>query len=168
MSQENADFKGLDARPLCTATIRLEEGAPIALGKSPWRNRRVSYIAGGVVTGERVRGEVRPGGGDWSELGSDEAGDAFTLVDVRSLWRTHDGADIYVTYQGRLVIPKDVLADFRDPAKIDALDPSRYYFRITPVFETGDPRYAWLNRVVAVGLGRRTGEGVRYTIYEIG
>lgn len=166
MSRE-FDFGTLEARALCVATIKLEEGAPIQVGKTPWRNRRVSYIAGGVVAGDRLSGDVCPGGGDWSELGQDEAGNALTLVDVRSLWRTHDGADIYVSYAGRLVIPKEVLADFRDLTKIDALDPSLYHFRIAPVFETADPRYAWLNRVVAVGLGRRTREGVRYTIHEI-
>lgn len=161
------DFGAVITRPLCVADITLEKDAPIALGRSPWRNRRVSYIGGGTVTGDRVRGVVCAGGGDWSELGVDEAGDALTLIDVRSLWRTHDDADIYVTYQGRLVIPKDVLGVFRNPDEVERLDPQRYYFRVTPVFETADPRYGWLNRTVAIGLGRRTGAGVRYTIFEI-
>ena len=111
----------LRGTPICTVDIRLEDGAPLALGRSPWRNRRVSYIAGGEVAGERLRGEVLPGGGDWSELGAAPDGAAVTLIDVRSAWRTHDGAVIYVTYGGRLVIPKGVLADFRDPAKVEQL-----------------------------------------------
>lgn len=162
-----ADFARLEMRPLCVADITLEANAPIPLGKSPWRNRRVSYIAGGRIEGERLKGVVVPGGGDWSELGVDADGDALTLIDVRSLWRTEDGADIYVTYQGRLVIPKDVLGDFRDAAKIDTLDPARYYFRVTPIFETADERYGWLNKAVTVGAGKRTKAGVRYTIFEV-
>ena len=47
------------------------------------------------------------------------------------------------------------------------IDPSEYYFRTTPVFETGSEKYGWLNRIVAVGVGRRTETGVAYTVYEI-
>ena len=154
----------LKSRPLCVVDIALEEGAPVPLGRSPWRNRRVSYIAGGTIEGERLRGEVLPGGGDWSELGVGPDGTALTLIDVRSVWKTHDGALIYVTYGGRLVIPQAALADFRDPAKVEQLPDDSYYFRIQPVFETSDERYAWLNALVAVGVGRRTAKGVRYRI----
>jgi len=155
----------LKARLLCTVDIRLEDDAPIPLGRSPWRNRRVSYIAGGRVEGERVRGEVMAGGGDWSELGQGPDGAALTLVDVRSLWKTHDGAIIEVRYSGRLVIPQAVLGDFRDPAKVEALPEDAYYFRIQPVFETADEHYGWLNALVAVGFGKRTATGVRYRIF---
>jgi len=154
----------LKVRPLCTVDIRLDDGAPLQLGQSPWRNRRVSYIAGGTIEGARLRGEVLPGGGDWSELGQAADGAALTLIDVRSIWKTHDGASIYVTYGGRLVIPAASLADFRDPAKVEALADDAYYFRIQPTFETADERYGWLNALVAVGVGRRTASGVRYRI----
>ena len=159
--------ESLAARALCRVDIALAADAPLPLGRSPWRNRRVSYIAGGTVEGERLRGEVLAGGGDWSELGQGPDGAALTLVDVRSTWRTHDGALIHVVYQGRLVIPAEVLPAFRDPAQVEALDPARYYFRIQPTFETGDERYAWLNAVVAVGYGHRTAAGVRYRIFEL-
>jgi hypothetical protein len=154
----------LRGRPLCTVDIRLADDAPLPLGKSPWRNRRVSYIVGGSVEGDRLRGEVLPGGGDWSELGVAPDGAAVTLIDVRSVWKTHDGALIYVTYGGRLVIPPAALADFRDPAKVERLPMDSYYFRIQPTFETADERYGWLNAVVAVGAGRRTAKGVQYRI----
>ncbi len=157
----------ISSRPLCKASIALEAGAPIAIGTSPWRNRRVSHIAGGTIVGERLHGTVEPGGGDWSELGMSSEGDGLTLLDVRTLWKTHDGARIYVTYQGRLVIPAAVLPSFRDPEALKALDPSTYYFRITPLFETADPRYFWLNNVVAAGIGTRTPNGVDYDIHEL-
>ncbi|WP_337185289.1 DUF3237 domain-containing protein [Phenylobacterium sp.] len=151
--------------PLCTVDIRLDDDAPLPLGQTPWRNRRVSYIAGGTIDGERLRGEVLAGGGDWSELGRGQDGAALTLIDVRSVWKSHDGALIYVTYAGRLVIPPAVLADFRDPQRVETLDEGAYYFRIQPTFETADPRYDWLNAVVAVGYGRRTARGVRYRVF---
>jgi hypothetical protein len=117
-----------------------------------------------VIEGERLHGDVLPGGGDWSELGLGADGTALTFIDVRSIWKTHDGALIYVTYGGRLVIPPAALADFRDPAKVEQLPTDSYYFRIQPTFETGDARYDWLNALVAVGVGRRTAAGVRYQI----
>ncbi len=157
----------LESRALCTVSITLEDEAPIVIGQSPWRNRRVSHITGGTFTGERLSGQVRPGGGDWSELGMDDNGDALTLLDVRSLWKTHDGALIYVAYQGRLVIPKDVLGEFREPERVAKLSTDRYYFRIGVTFETADERYAWLNRIVAAGVGRRTANGVDYDISEL-
>lgn len=157
----------LAARPLCVVDITLDDDAPIALGRSPWRNRRVSCISGGTIEGERLRGEVLAGGGDWSEGGAGPDGTALTLVDVRSVWKTHDGAMIYVTYGGRLVIPPASLGDFRDPERVEGLAEDAYYFRIQPVFETGDERYGWLNALVAVGVGRRTARGVRYRIFAV-
>ncbi|HMP45976.1 MAG TPA: DUF3237 family protein, partial [Sphingopyxis sp.] len=47
------------------------------------------------------------------------------------------------------------------------VDPSRYYLRIAPVFETASAQYDWLNGVLAVGVGERTDFGVRHRIYEI-
>src|SRR5438046_10602262 len=106
-TSESAVTSAPTTTPLCDVDIALEDGAPIVLGRSPWRNRRVSYIAGGRFDGERLKGKVRPGGGDWSEVGADAAGAALTLLDVRSIWVTHDGAQLYVHYGGRLVIPAD-------------------------------------------------------------
>ena len=88
-------------------------------------------------------------------------------IDVRSLWETDDGASIYVTYGGRLIIPAAVQADFADPQRLDQLSESRYYFRTNPLFETGSPQYGWLNALVTVGVGRRTSTGVVYQIYEV-
>ena len=44
---------------------------------------------------------------------------------------------------------------------------SEYYIRIAPVFETADPRYAWLNGLLAVGCGHRTTTGIRHSIFAI-
>ena len=157
----------LESRHLCRVSIILESGAPIEVGRTPWRNRRISHITGGTFEGDRMSGRVVPGGGDWSELAMSGEGDALTLLDVRALWETGDGARIYVTYAGRLVIPNDKLAAFRDPEALAALGPGDYYFRIVPLFETAAERYGWLNRIVAAGIGRRTADGVDYDIFEI-
>lgn len=155
------------ATPLCVVQIALASTAPVVIGPSPWRNRRHSAIIGGTVSGARLEGVVLPEGGDWSELGHDPDGSASTLLNVNSVWKTHDDALIHVTYSGRLHIPVAVLAQFRDPSQVGKLTPDQYYFRIQPTFETADPRYGWLNRLVAIGYGQRTATGVTYEVHAI-
>lgn len=152
---------------LCGVSITLAEDAPLAVGASPWRNRRISDIVGGRFTGPRLNGIVRASGADWSEGGTASDGGIATALDVRSVWQTEDGALIYVSYRGRLVIPAACVAAFRDPVARESLDPGEYYFRICPLFETAAPAYAWLNEIVAIGVGRRTADGVIYHVYAV-
>jgi hypothetical protein len=60
-------------------------------------------------------------------------------LDIRVTFRTDDGAIIFGQYDGRV-----------DASQ--GLDlPKTIY--VAPRFETGDERYAWLNRIQAVGKG---------------
>jgi hypothetical protein len=47
------------------------------------------------------------------------------------------------------------------------LDPALYYMRTTPRFETGDTRYAWLNRIVCVATGARRAAAVELEVFEV-
>ncbi len=157
--------RALKSQPLCVAAFEVA-GEIMSLGQSPWRNRRIGYITGGRFGGPRLKGEILPGGGNWSESGDGPDGAAVGAFDARSVWKTDDGALIYVTYSGRTLIPPDVTAAFRDPAQ-PHVDPLRYLIRIAPVFETADPRYLWLNAVLGVGCGERTATGIDHFIYAI-
>jgi hypothetical protein len=159
------DFPALGSEPLCVADF-LVEGAIMPLGQSPWTSRRVGYVTGGRFEGPRLSGEILPGGGNWSTSGEIAPGLTAGTFDARVLWKTGDGALIYVTYTGRSVISDAVSAAFSDPDRPDTPS-SDYYIRIAPVFETADPRYAWLNGVLAVGCGHRTGAGIRHSIFAI-
>ncbi len=44
---------------------------------------------------------------------------------------------------------------------------SEYYLRTAPFFETSSPAYAWLNKIVTVGVGDRQPDGVVYEVFEI-
>jgi hypothetical protein len=157
--------RSLESAPLCCAAF--EVGEIMDLGRSPFRSRRVGYVTGGRFEGPRLTGDILPGGGNWPEGGLAADGAALGTFDARSVWKTDDGALIYVTYTGRSVVPPDVGAAFRDPAQ-PPVDPSRYAIRIALVFETADPRYDWLNGVLAVGCGERVTGGIRHYIYAIG
>ena len=43
-----------------------------------------------------------------------------------------------------------------------------FNIRTAPLFQTGDPRYVWLNNVLGVGIGTSNPTGVVYDIYAVG
>ncbi|MFK8906976.1 DUF3237 domain-containing protein [Streptomyces sp. YS-3] len=135
----------------------------LPVGDGPFGRRVFFGAAGGTFAGPRVRGEVLPGGGDWALF----APDATMRLDVRLTLRTHDGALLYLTYGGRWVTPPDLRDAMADPAERHRVHPARYYFRTTPLFETGAEAYAWLNDTVCVGSGYLVEGGVAYRISQI-
>ena len=141
-------------------TLTGEVGSPIDVGVMPQGERRIVPIEGGHFEGPRLRGRVLPFGADWMSIRPDKV----LAIDCRAVLEAHDGALISMSYSGfRYGRPSVMEALGRG----ESVDPSEYYFRIAPTFETGSDDYAWLNRIVAVGIGRRVPSGPIYDIYEI-
>jgi hypothetical protein len=148
----------LRAEFLMRLCAELEPAQPV--GDTPLGLRQILYVKGGEFSGPRVKGKLLPGGGDWLLKRTD---DVFQL-DVRITLCTDDGALIFVTYRGISTITPEVRQRI---LKGEVVDASQYYFRTTPYFETASQRYAWLNRLVAVGVGKRNSTSVEYSIYAI-
>jgi hypothetical protein len=148
----------LKLRALFRAEITLAPAQE--LGESPQGRRRIIPITGGRFSGERLSGRVLPGGADWQVIRRDGVAD----LDARYTLETADGALIYVRNKGYRRGPKEVLE--RIAAGKD-VDPSLYYMRATPWFETGDPRYAWINGIVCVATGARRAAAVELEVFEI-
>lgn len=142
------------------ADLDVELAAPIELGDGPRGRRRIIPIIGGTVTGERLSGEILNLGADWQTVLSDGTAE----LDTRYAMRSHDGASIDIRNFGYRHGPKDVLDAL---GRGEAVDPSLYYMRTQPRFETGDARYAWLNRIVCIGTGARLANGVRVSFFEV-
>jgi Protein of unknown function (DUF3237) len=151
-------LQSVRTRPLFA--MRLDVDGPVSVGQTPGLFRRVGIVTGGQFEGSRLRGEVLNGGNDWQTEHSDSA----TGLDVRLLLRTVDGSMIAMTYRGIRHGSRDVLARL---AKGEIVDPSEYYFRISPLFETAAPAYAWLNNILAVGIGHRLPDGPVYSLFEV-
>src|SRR6185369_9472354 len=130
------------------------------IGAVPHGTRTIAAITGGTFDGPRLRGKVLPGGGDWILSRSD----GVVELDLRITLETDDGASIYMTSFGLRHGPPDVIAAL---ARGESVDPSTYYFRTAPRFETSAPQYAFLNRLIAIATGDRRPGGPIYTIYEI-
>jgi hypothetical protein len=141
-------------------TYRADLKPPVDVGKGPFGARSIFDVTGGSAEGPRLRGKLLPSGGDWLLL--DEGG--VGRLDVRGTLETDDGAHIYVQYYGVLEMNEKVLGAL---GKGEATDYGDAYFMTQPRFETGDPRYAWLNRVVAVAEGRVLESAVEYRVYEL-
>ncbi len=120
--------------PLCTMRVQLKP--PIEVGSGPVGTRLIFEAESFKFDGDRFSGEmVGSASGDWLLVGPEGTG----TLDIRATFRTHDGAVVFGQYHGRM-----------DAS--DGLDlPKTIY--VTPRFETGDERYAWLNRIQAVGKG---------------
>ena len=79
------------------------------------------------------------------------AGDGTARVDVRLTLETDDGALVFVEYRGRSNLETGIA-------------------HAAPTFRTGDPRYAWMNRIQAVARGVWDAEAMTMTypmIYEL-
>lgn len=138
----------------------VEIAAPLSVGLTPRGERRIIPITGGRFEGEKIAGDVLPGGADWQLVRPD----GTALLEARYTLRTQDGALVYVRNRGVRSGPPDVLARL---AHGEAVDPASYYFRTRPEFETGAPQYAWLNDLLAVCSAVRAANAVTLDFYAV-
>jgi len=130
----------MTSRPLMT--VQIAAAPPQKLGTVPHGIRSVVPVTGGDFEGPRLRGKVLPGGGDWLLLRPD----GVLELDLRITLETDDHALIYMTFQG-----------LRHGS----------YFRTLPRFETSTESYAFLNRIICVGVGEARPDGAVHRIDEI-
>ena len=82
---------------------------------------------------------------DWLKVSPE----GYGTLDVKVTMETDDGAIIHATYSGRLQF--DTMAVYA-----------------TPLFHTGDERYAWMNRIQAVAKGTFQPDGTLvYEMFEL-
>jgi len=130
----------MTSRPLMT--VKIAAAPSQKLGTVPHGIRSIVPVTGGDFEGPRLRGKVLPGGGDWLLLRPD----GVLELDLRITLETDDHALIYMTFQGLR----------HDP-----------YFRTLPRYETSSEAYAFLNRIICVGVGEARPDGAVHRIDEI-
>lgn len=130
------------------------------VGSTPFGTRHIDLLGAGTFEGPRLRGELLPGGIDSKIFRPDGA----MTPNVRLLLKTDDGALIYMYYTGLRYGSPEVMQRIADGEQVD---PSEYYLRNTPYFETSAEKYDWLNRIVSVGVGRRLPNSAAYDVFQI-
>jgi hypothetical protein len=132
--------------PLCTATIRLAE--PFILPETPNGTRVIAECQSFDVSGERITAHLKGrAAADWLTLDARLQG----TLDVRTLVETDDGALVFVSYRGRIDL---------------SAGPDAATSYAAPIFDTGDERYLWLNRLQTVAKGALS-DGGTTLVYEV-
>jgi hypothetical protein len=126
--------------PLCTLTVTLAE----TINVSP--TLVIGEVTGARAEGERLSGSLKGNAAaDWLKVSPD----GYGTLDVKATLETDDGALVHLTYSGRFQF--DTMTAYA-----------------TPLFQTGDERYQWLNRIQAVSKGTFQPDGTLvYEMYEL-
>lgn len=140
----------LELVPFGTMTAHLRR--PFVLAGTPSGDRMVYEVESGCIESDRLQAKmVGQASADWLLVGPEGTG----TIDVRVMCQTTDGALIFIQYNGRVDLTDGIQRGLKKP------------LYATPRFETGDPRYAWLNRIQAVGKGRMDGAVLTYQLFEL-
>ena len=142
------------------ATLQIDLGPVREMGRGRGGVRRIIPITGGTVEGPRLRGRVLDIGADWQTVYRD----GLAYLDTRYAMETHDGAIIEIVNRGHRHGPAEVLDRVARGEPVPAQD---YYMRTHARLETGDDRYAWVNRALFVGVGARHAAAVSLALHEI-
>lgn len=127
-------------------TYRADFTGPDVVGPGPFGVRQVFTTTGGEAKGARLSGTLRAVGGDWLLAGPD----GFGRLDARATIETDDGALVYVSLVGVVELSERAMqaltqGETTEFGEIKLVTQHR--------FETGDPRYTWVNSAVCVAEG---------------
>lgn len=143
---------------LCDLDVELEPPLflPTATG-----TRLVYVTRAGRLVGDRLNGELLPGGADWLTLGSDGVG----RLDVRAVLRLDDRALVSLTVNGTVALTDEQRTRF---AAGEALGSDELAMRTQLNFET-DPEgpHAWLNTLTTVAINELGPGSIGYRVFEV-
>ena len=143
---------------VCDIAVELDPITEMGAGRAG--HRRIVPIVGGTVTGPKLNGRVLNVGADWQTIFAD----GLAELDTRYALETSDGAAIEINNYGYRHGPPEVLEAI---ARGDEVSPESYYMRTHAKLETGDPRYAWVNRTLFVGTGARLQQAVTLSLFAL-
>jgi hypothetical protein len=118
-------------------------------------------MAEATLEGKRIKARSAMPGIDWFAPGTD----GFGRPDVRLQFITDDKAVVLLHYTG-LVEMNALFAKAAETGTETRFED--HYMRMAMSFDTGDPKYAWLNQHLFVGEGRLSGqEQLEYRVYRV-
>ena len=137
-------------------------GPVVSLG-GPARHgeRRYVTLGAGTARGAELNGTLVEGGIDWQVQRADGA----TEISAHYVLRSTDGALIEVQSDGIRHGPPEVMARL---ARGEPVAPDAYYFRTLLRFTTGHADWLHLNRMLAIGVGRREAARVHLDVWRVG
>lgn len=148
----------IEMKPLFQINAIVAE--PQVTPDGPYGDRRYIPVTGGTFKGERLSGKMLSGGADCQLMRKDGVAE----LDVRVALEVDDGTVIYMKGLGLRHGPAEVMQRLAAGEEVDA---SEYYFREAVYFEAPPGPHDWLNKVVAIGTGRRDPNEVILEVFEL-
>jgi hypothetical protein len=117
--------------------------------------------AGGEIDGPLLQGRVVPNsGGDWALYRDDHT----VMFTAHYMLEASDGTLIYMRNTGYRHASPEVAA--RQEA-LEPVDPSEYYMRVSPQFDTPVGPHDWLTRHVLIGTVQRQADHSVFYYYKV-
>lgn len=142
------------------ATLDVEVGPAIEVGRTARGLRRVIPITGGQARGDGWTARVMPGGADFQLV----VGDTLAELQAHYVLETDAGDRVYVHNSAVRHASAEVTAQL---LRGEPVDPSQVYFRCLPRFETAAPALAWVNERLFVGTGVRLPTRVQMQFFQL-
>jgi hypothetical protein len=154
MTPSTSDLTGNPRFPyemefLGALTVRLR---PEVLGHTPGGYRINFFVLEGEIRGPRLNGTVRPEGGDWMLVHPNGVGEAH----IRVTYEMEDGGLVLEQSRGAI----DVGPEGYERVTRGVFTGTPHVY-LTPKFITADPRWAWLNMLQCLAIGRVVMEEAR-------
>lgn len=129
---------------------------------SPFGERLCWQVTTATLSGPRIDANLAAPGTDWIRVGAD----GIRRPDLRAQLLTDDGELILFRYDVALIRSSErFLAAL---AAGEATEFEDQYMRMSPQFEVGAGRYAWLCENLFLGRGRVTGpNAIAYELYRV-
>lgn len=128
--------------------LRIQVSLLPEVGKTGKGTRKMVALTGGSFEGPDIKGTIVPGGYDWQLIRTD----GVVEIDARYVLQTDESAMITIVNTGIRHAAPEVMQQL---AKGEEVNPTLYYFRSVPVFETSDPKYEWLTKNIFIANGIR-------------
>lgn len=122
--------------------------------------RRIDHFNSGHFKGPRIDARIVAGGAD-ALL---RRFDGVVQPDVRLALETADGGHLFIQYRGYRHAAPEVMERI---AREELVPPEDVYLRTALFFETDSEALGWLNRTLAIGVGRREPSCAVYDVYEV-
>jgi hypothetical protein len=123
-------------------TVHADLGPPQSIDTGS----RIVNVNGGWADGPKIKAKAIAPGADWLQ----PLPSGVTRIDVRLTMVTDDEQVVFVSYNGVIAHSEQSAAKMASSTPIIS-HADGAYFMIAPTFRTGSEKYAWLNRIQAVG-----------------
>ena len=121
--------------------------------------RRVDYFESGHLQGPRIDARIVTGSAD-ALL---RRFDGVVQPDVRLTLEINGGGHLFIQYRGYRHATPEVMEQIAQGETVDMAD---VYLRTALFFETDSKDHDWMNRTVAIGVGREPAAAI-YDVYEV-